>query len=273
MKNSFYKIASLIFFSLLISDKIVASESIFFDGNLTEAREKAKKENKVLLLDFTASWCLPCRWMEKTVYNDQSVKDFANKNVVIIKINVDDFDGITLKDAYKVNLLPTTILFSPNGKTLSRKEESIGTDAWIEWLQSEMKKNNIVAKTIVEIPNSQINQKANNATTNNESVDESVIEEIIRREELNPDDIEDKMVIPMNYYIQTGLFKKFENAVKYAENLDDKLSQNTSIIALDHKSETVYQIALGGFATFEEANLFNDFLKSLNIKGIIKKHE
>lgn len=104
---------------------------IFFNGSFSTAQEVAKSENKTILLDFTAKWCLPCRWMEKTVFNDQKVIDFAKENVIIFKVDVDDFDGINMKEFYKVNLLPTTLLMDSNGKILDPKEESMNSDFYL----------------------------------------------------------------------------------------------------------------------------------------------
>ena len=130
MKKRFILINFIILF-VCLQNCIFAAETIFFNGSFSTAQEVAKSENKTILLDFTAKWCLPCRWMEKTVFNDQKVIDFAKENVIIFKVDVDDFDGINMKEFYKVNLLPTTLLMDSNGKILDRKEESMNSDFFI----------------------------------------------------------------------------------------------------------------------------------------------
>lgn len=54
---------------------------------LKEARTKAAKENKNVLVIFHASWCVWCRKMDSSL-NDVTVKDFFHKNYVITHLTI-----------------------------------------------------------------------------------------------------------------------------------------------------------------------------------------
>jgi thioredoxin-related protein len=59
---------------------------------LKEARAKAAKENKNVMVIFHASWCGWCHKMD-TSLNDASVKTFFDKNYVITHLTVSESDN------------------------------------------------------------------------------------------------------------------------------------------------------------------------------------
>lgn len=65
----------------------------FFQGTLKEAKEKAKKENKLIFFDAYASWCGPCRYMDSVIYAKKTVGDFFSKNFVSIRVDMEKGEG------------------------------------------------------------------------------------------------------------------------------------------------------------------------------------
>jgi len=59
---------------------------------LKEARAKAAKENKKVMVIFHASWCGWCHKMD-TSLNDPSVKSFFDKNYVITHLTIAESEG------------------------------------------------------------------------------------------------------------------------------------------------------------------------------------
>jgi thioredoxin 1 len=68
----------------------------------------------VVLVDFWASWCMPCKMMAP-ILND--VAEHATGNVTIAKLNVEQNQSTASK--YKVRSIPTMILFK-DGKEVNR---------------------------------------------------------------------------------------------------------------------------------------------------------
>lgn len=70
--------------------------------------------NRVVLVDFWASWCAPCRMMAP-VLNDMAAEMKGNKHVG--KVNIEQYQVLAQK--YGVRSIPTMILFK-NGKEFGR---------------------------------------------------------------------------------------------------------------------------------------------------------
>lgn len=84
------------------------------------AKEKAVQEDKLMYIKFGAKWCLPCRQMEKTTFNNERVKNFSDKNYVSFAVDVDDFDGVNMKAYFNVQFLPTLLIFNAQGNFIAK---------------------------------------------------------------------------------------------------------------------------------------------------------
>jgi len=53
-----------------------------------KAQEQAKKENKLVLLDFTGSdWCGWCIKLKNEVFDKKEFKEYADKNLVLVEVD------------------------------------------------------------------------------------------------------------------------------------------------------------------------------------------
>jgi thioredoxin 1 len=81
---------------------------------LTAQNFQLKTKNKVMLVDFWASWCVPCRMMAP-VLNDVATELKGNSHVG--KVNIQQFQS--LANQFKVRSIPTLILLK-NGTEINR---------------------------------------------------------------------------------------------------------------------------------------------------------
>jgi thioredoxin-related protein len=89
---------------------------------------QAKKEHKMILLDFTGSdWCIWCQRTDKEVFETQKFKDFADKNLVLVTLDFPKSrpmpdavkaQNAKLEEKYGVEGFPTLIVLSPNEKVV-----------------------------------------------------------------------------------------------------------------------------------------------------------
>ena len=84
MKNSiklFYTLAFVLFFSF----GSIAQELHWYSWE--DGYKKAKKENKIIVLDAYTEWCGWCKVMDRETYSVKSVQEKINADFVPIKLN------------------------------------------------------------------------------------------------------------------------------------------------------------------------------------------
>lgn len=82
------------------------------------------KSDKTVLLDFWASWCMPCRMLSPVV--DEIAEE--NSNIKVGKVNVDE--QIELAQKFGIMSIPTLVVFK-NGKNV---DSSVGVKSKAEIL-------------------------------------------------------------------------------------------------------------------------------------------
>jgi thioredoxin-related protein len=107
------------------------------------AAAKAKKEHKMILLDFTGSdWCIWCQRTDKEVFETQKFKDFADKNLVLVTLDYPKSrvmpdavkaQNAKLEEKFGIEAFPTLVVLSPNEKVVFTQQgyKDGGPDAFI----------------------------------------------------------------------------------------------------------------------------------------------
>src|SRR5471032_2281937 len=82
----------------LLSRLLACSAAVLIAASAARAAEwtedyasavaQAKNEHKMILLDFTGSdWCVWCQRTDKEVFETRKFKDFAQKELVLVKVD------------------------------------------------------------------------------------------------------------------------------------------------------------------------------------------
>ena len=81
--------------------------------NLTNQNFKEEIKDGIVLVDFFATWCGPCKMMEPVI--SKIAEEYKGK-VKVCKINVDDENELAVQ--YGISSIPTLILFK-DGKPIN----------------------------------------------------------------------------------------------------------------------------------------------------------
>ncbi|HAA33702.1 MAG TPA: hypothetical protein DCD97_00150 [Firmicutes bacterium] len=82
-----------------------------------EAFEKAKAEDKPILLSIFGNWCHWCHVMDETTYNDEEVAEIISENYIPIRVDTDRRPDINAR--YNLGGWPTTAFLTPEGDIIT----------------------------------------------------------------------------------------------------------------------------------------------------------
>ena len=82
--------------------------------------EQSAIDGKKIFIKFGAKWCLPCKMMEANVFPDEQIQQLLFENYHTLNIDVDNLDGINLRQFYKVDALPSFIILDSQQNEIGR---------------------------------------------------------------------------------------------------------------------------------------------------------
>ncbi len=82
--------------------------------SLNAALKSASKQDKMLMLMFSADWCAPCNYMKEYVFTNKQISEFYNANFVSVYLDADknkQFIEQVREQVGNVNALPSFLFF------------------------------------------------------------------------------------------------------------------------------------------------------------------
>lgn len=102
------------------ANNLKAQNINFFQGNWKQAQLESQKQNKPIFMDAYASWCEPCKRMDREIFSKPEVAKFFNDNFVNVKFDMEKGDGLPLAKTHQVKFYPTYLFFSTEGILVHR---------------------------------------------------------------------------------------------------------------------------------------------------------
>ena len=102
---------------ITLSQSAVAGD-LFVVGDFAAAQEKAKASGKLVMIDFAAEWCGPCKMLDRTTWKDEGVISAVTEKAVAVRVDVDE--NRELAAQFRIRSIPTIIFIDGEGKEVSR---------------------------------------------------------------------------------------------------------------------------------------------------------
>ncbi len=319
----------------LFGNTAFATKVKFFKGSFISAKEKAATEGKLIFVDFTARWCLPCQMMDQTTFNDEILADYIAASYIPVKVDIDDFDGFALKEKYEIQALPSILIFNSAGQLIDRHQEAMSATKMREVLTRYNHPDNKRVISIVENkPNSNINtvptyqsdnsyrpplgttapapytpSPAPSPETTRPAPVEAPTPVIVETTPIYREPVPAPVYVPTpvpttvpapapapvhvpapevmpageglfrfsvsrqpsaGYSVQIGAFGHYGNVLTEVERLQSKVDAPVLVNIGTLRGKTVYKVMIGEFMNRQDAIDFSNYLKGIQIDGIIK---
>jgi len=114
----------------------LAAEEVAWQTDLPSAQAQAKKEGKLVVMDFTGSdWCPWCIKLHDEVFSQPEFTEYAKKNLVLVLVDFprakpqsDELKKANeaLQEKFKIDEFPTVIVLNSEGKKVGELDYKPG---------------------------------------------------------------------------------------------------------------------------------------------------
>lgn len=84
-----------------------------------DACAAAAKEERIVLIDFYATWCEPCKRLDTQTWADAGVGRLVGEKAIALKLDAEK-EGLALARRFKITAYPTMLLLKPDGTEIDR---------------------------------------------------------------------------------------------------------------------------------------------------------
>lgn len=143
MKNLFY-LTVLVSIALSCVNQKPEKKEITF---INDAVNKAKTENKILIIEFWAPECGPCIRLKRDIFENEKNKEFLNKNFLLVQVSPIDSVYDPLWKHFNLAYQSSIIFMDQSGNEIDRTVSYDGNkDAYLNFLKEVFEGKNLYNK-------------------------------------------------------------------------------------------------------------------------------
>jgi thiol-disulfide isomerase/thioredoxin len=121
VRNRVLAIAMMVwFFSGINLTAQIDFREIVEEEEWVSAIEDARESDKLIFLDIYATWCGPCKYLDKNVYTNLALGEFYNANYINLKMDGETPFGSSLARKYQLSAYPTMFYINAEEEIITR---------------------------------------------------------------------------------------------------------------------------------------------------------
>ncbi len=126
-------IISILFFGI---SSIGITQSVnFAETSLANLKKGSKQTEKPYFIYLFEEDCLDCQRMEQLTFQDASVANLVNGQLLATKIELNSDDGRKLAKKNKISLAPAILFYNQKGKLLLQQESALSSDNMLKLIR------------------------------------------------------------------------------------------------------------------------------------------
>ena len=120
---------------------ISAVAAVDWQNSYAAALARAKKEKKLVMVDIYATWCLPCKELEKETFANKDVEARLSNQVISVKLDLEKIlDNAELAKQFARDTIPYVVFLDSDGKKLSEFVGFLTADEFLKELDKTHEK-------------------------------------------------------------------------------------------------------------------------------------
>ncbi len=128
-----YTMKKTFFLLLILVVTVNLQAQVYWLNDLESAKSVASESNKLIVMDFWASWCGPCNLMDQKLWQSSEIVPYS-KNFVGVKIDFDN--NHTLAISYNTQSIPKVVLATASGDVIWENVGFSGADSYLTILKA-----------------------------------------------------------------------------------------------------------------------------------------